>query len=261
MNIREYDVIQDVQGSTTYTLEDRLIRPTMYLRGNPVRAAYTQTAIEDKEKPKLTVNELPKAVSTAVYSITGTINEPAMLKVNGNPAIVNPINLSFTFDAALQEGDNILHITATDCAGNTADPITLHLIRDSSILESGIYRARQVGERVHIERSLTAGLDDYDAGGDGWALVGRTNGAGENGELVAFYVQDETPYAVLKAYTVQLGWHYRLITPPYLTKVTKGQTRITPVLQRFNLDAGVQLEQALRQQLEIDPRVDLIIRN
>lgn len=140
-----------------------------------------------------------------------------------------------------------------------APTLTPTPIPSGTILESGIYRARQVGERVHIERSLTAGRGDYDADGDGWALVGRTNGAGENGELIAFYVQDGTPYAVLKAYTVQLGWHFRLITPPYLSTVEKGQTRITPVLQQFNLDAAVPLEQGLRQQLKIDAGVNLII--
>lgn len=115
-----------------------------------------------------------------------------------------------------------------------------------------IYRARQVNERVHIERNVVnAKMGDYDSDNDGWALVGRTNGAGENGELVAFYIKDQVPYAVVKAYTVQMGWHYRLITPPDLAVVKKGQTRITPVLDRFTLDETVPFRQALCEHLSL----------
>ncbi len=49
--------------------------------------------------------------------------------------------------------------------------------------------------RVYIERALSAGIDTFDsAPTDGWTLIGRTNGAGENGTLRAFTVIEGVPY-------------------------------------------------------------------
>mgnify|MGYP005841008841 CR=1 FL=1 len=161
-------------------------------------------------------------------------------------------------------GQNSIEFYAEDFAGNSQTVMkNFDVIKeDGLILTDGIYRARQVGDRVHIERTVSAGVGDYDADGDGWALVGRTNGAGENGKLTAFYVQQDVPYAIVKSYTVQMGEHYRLITPPTLDKVKKGQTRITPVLSRFvsneGLGDGSTVQQSVYGAKQVGERVHIL---
>lgn len=91
-----------------------------------------------------------------------------------------------------------------------------------------LYRARQVEARVWIERNISeAGLGDFDGNPvDGWALVGRTNGAGNNGELRGFFVEADVPYAVVFNLSRNKGDRCILITPRSLEVVRKGQTRM-----------------------------------
>jgi predicted extracellular nuclease len=94
---------------------------------------------------------------------------------------------------------------------------------------SSLYRARQVDKRVWIERNIdAAGLGDFDGNPvDGWALVGRTNGAADNGELRGFFVgENGSPYAVVFNYRHNKGNRCILVTPRSLDLVRKGQTRM-----------------------------------
>lgn len=93
-----------------------------------------------------------------------------------------------------------------------------------------IYRARQVGGNVWIERNIAeAGLGDVDGDPvDGWALVGRTNGANERGELRGFFEQGGVPYAIV--FNGKLG-RCILVTPASLDPVGPGNGRTTVVAQ------------------------------
>ncbi len=98
--------------------------------------------------------------------------------------------------------------------------------------ETMLYRARQVGARVWIERDVElAGLNDFDRDGDGWALVGRTNGAGNNGELRGFFMEGTFPYAVVFNNSRNKGNRCILVTPTSLEQVRKGQTRMGTTVQ------------------------------
>ncbi|NJN16320.1 MAG: CSLREA domain-containing protein, partial [Oscillochloris sp.] len=91
-----------------------------------------------------------------------------------------------------------------------------------------LYRAHQQGARVWIERNVVlAGLGDYDGSQkDGWALVGRTNGAADNGQLRGFYVENGVPYALVFNRSKNKGDRCILLTPRSLDVVKKGQTRM-----------------------------------
>ena len=81
--------------------------------------------------------------------------------------------------------------------------------------------------RIYIERDVTLagerlGIDDADPDGDGWAVVGRTNGAGDDGLLANSWVDsDGVPYAATR--------HHKkgclTLTPSSLAEVRKGQVR------------------------------------
>gem|GEM_PF-6311523 len=95
-----------------------------------------------------------------------------------------------------------------------------------------LYRARQVGARVWIERNVEeAGLGDFDPDGNGWALVGRTNGAADNGELRDFFVEEGVPYAIVFNRSNNQGDRCILLTPRSLDVVKKGQTRLMTTVE------------------------------
>ena len=116
---------------------------------------------------------------------------------------------------------------------------TIVTLRAPVVSDSPLYRARQgdpargeIAAGVYIERDAGAaaarlGVQDLDPDGDGWSLVGRSNGAGESGVLAAFRIDaDGTPVASIR------HTHKGCIevTPPSLDEVLRGQTRIVRVL-------------------------------
>jgi len=71
------------------------------------------------EKPTLTI-ESPKdgdVVTTPEILVKGSTNSSVSIRINGSPAVVG-IDGTFTYSARLKEGDNELHVEATDIAGN-----------------------------------------------------------------------------------------------------------------------------------------------
>lgn len=96
-----------------------------------------------------------------------------------------------------------------------------------------LYRARngdtakgEVAGRVYFERNLAAseatiGISDYDPDSDGWALVGRSNGASDDGVAGALTMSGPTPYVTV---TKSNGTCLKL-TPTSLALVARGQTR------------------------------------
>ncbi len=125
----------------------------------------------------------------------------------------------------------------TRCEEN--DIVPSNFPEGSIVIEVGIYRAIQVptDNRVFIERNMEANLDIFDSpfnwggeagrqidpnGKDGWTLVGRTNGSGDNGQLLALEVVGDVPYVYVQHFrkgTLQL-------TPKSLAPRKKGQTRV-----------------------------------
>ena len=97
-----------------------------------------------------------------------------------------------------------------------------------------LYRARngiptqgESGNRVYMERNVALaatqlGVTDIDPDGDGWALVARTNGAGDDGPLARFFEVSGAPFAAVR--------HHRkgclTLTPNSLAVVRPGQVRL-----------------------------------
>jgi hypothetical protein len=100
-----------------------------------------------------------------------------------------------------------------------------------------LYRARngdpakgELAARVYVERGLHAseaqiGVSDYDPDGDGWALIGRTNGAGDNGQYVSIAMNGTTP--VVKIQHSSKGCI--AISPISIELVKRGQTRFVTI--------------------------------
>ncbi|MDX2163725.1 MAG: hypothetical protein SF162_20580 [bacterium] len=101
------------------------------------------------------------------------------------------------------------------------------------VFTQGSYRAVQrVGNpRVFIERAMATGLDPFDSDPvDGWTLVGRTNGAGDNGTLRAFTVIDAVPYAAIQ----HTSKGCIVVTPASLAPRLRGQTRLVTIIEQGN---------------------------
>ncbi|WP_165360523.1 choice-of-anchor Q domain-containing protein [Candidatus Chloroploca sp. Khr17] len=158
---------------------------------------------------------------------TGDLRFECRLSYQGEPAnfapCVSPIryqglaNGSYLFDVRAVTSDGLVDETPA---------------QQTWIVNQNLYRARQQGARVWIERNTqAAGLGDYDgAEKDGWALVGRTNGARDNGELCGFYVEDGIPYAIIFKQARNKADRCILVTPVSLAPVKKGQTRFVKLL-------------------------------
>ena len=132
----------------------------------------------------------------------------------------------------LTAGPGSVEVSVADLAGNVSTVQCGY--------EVWMYRARngdpdrkEKPERIYLERHVqTAGVGDWDPDGDGWALVGRTNGAGDNGKLARFWMgEDGLPYAATR--------HHKegclTLTPKRLDVVKKGQAR-TMVRERNTSD-------------------------
>jgi hypothetical protein len=105
------------------------------------------------------------------------------------------------------------------------------------ILTSGSFRALQNpgDRRVYIERAMSAGIDPFDSPpSDGWTLIGRTNGAGDNGTLRAFTVINGVPYAAVQHATKGCI----VITPSSLAARTQGQTRLVRIVAQQTAYCG-----------------------
>jgi hypothetical protein len=106
--------------------------------------------------------------------------------------------------------------------------VSTTMLETNASITPNLYRARQVGSRVHIERNIAvAGIGDFDGDPvDGWAMVGRTNGASDDGQLRGFFVRDSIPYAIVFNRNNNVGNRCILLTPVSLSVVRKGQTRL-----------------------------------
>jgi hypothetical protein len=115
----------------------------------------------------------------------------------------------------------------------TPSPTPIPCPSNSACFTVGDFRAVQyTGDpRAYIERSMAAGIDPFDSPPtDGWTMIGRTNGAGDNGVLQAFTVLNNVPYAALQHPTKGCI----VVTPKSLGPRTQGQTRLVDIIEQGN---------------------------
>jgi hypothetical protein len=123
--------------------------------------------------------------------------------------------------------------TLTPTPTATPSPTPIPCPSNSACFTVGNFRGVQyTGDpRVYIERSMAAGIDPFDSPPtDGWTLIGRTNGAGDNGVLRAFTVLNNVPYAALQHPTKGCI----VVTPRSLGPRTQGQTRLVNIIEQGN---------------------------
>ncbi len=170
--------------------------------------------------------------SAVTLSFTGSgaaaLSFECSLSRNGAAATFTPCTSPLPYKG-LANGSYIFRVRAVASDG-TVDATPAER---AWTIEQIVYRARQQGARVWIERNIAAaGLNDIDTGQpDGWALVGRTNGASNNGQLRGFYVEGGVPYAVVFNRSKNKGDRCILVTPRSLAQVRRGQTRMVNIVQ------------------------------
>jgi hypothetical protein len=126
------------------------------------------------------------------------------------------------YDALLNTPGDTSPMPSTTIEVTTTAPTTTVVL--------SLYRARngdptrgELVDRIYVERNVAAaGLGDLDPDGDGWALVGRTNGAGDNGKLARFWMANNSP----QVSTRHPAKGCLTLTPTSLAKVSAGQTRL-----------------------------------
>ncbi|WP_064745650.1 Ig-like domain-containing protein [Paenibacillus sp. UNC451MF] len=84
----------------------------------------------DSIVPELRLNQSNGSVSTAVYSISGTISEPGKVFINGKETAVDS-NLQFNQKVNLVKGANEFTVTAVDLLGNSAAPKKVTITYDT----------------------------------------------------------------------------------------------------------------------------------
>ncbi|MBX0330345.1 right-handed parallel beta-helix repeat-containing protein [Oscillochloris sp. ZM17-4] len=138
-------------------------------------------------------------------------------------ACASPVRYS-----GLADGAHSFQVRAVDADGH-ADPTPA----TASWSVQVIYRAIQLGKQVWIVRNIAlAGMGDYDTLlKNGWALVGRTNGARDDGDLRGFSVEGGVPYAIVLNKAKKKDDRCILISPRSLEVVRRGQIRLMDIVQ------------------------------
>ena len=82
----------------------------------------TYTVLYKKEELKLEIESPTADMKTSSQDLTikGMTDQGTTLRVNGQPIVVD-LSGEFSSTFRLKEGENILHFTATDAAGNTVE--------------------------------------------------------------------------------------------------------------------------------------------
>jgi hypothetical protein len=110
--------------------------------------------------------------------------------------------------------------TSTTTSTTTVPVIALYRARNGDVARG------ELAARIYVERNVTQaaaqlGFTDFDPDGDGWALIGRTNGDGDNGPLARFWLVATVPHVSTRH--PQKGCLE--LVPKSLARVTSGQTR------------------------------------
>jgi hypothetical protein len=140
---------------------------------------------------------------------------------------IHPDDIAFYDIPALEAGPTVQAPIPLDdaiCAAtDSCQPTTTVALTPLFRARNGDTSRGELIARIYLERDVTAGgLNDVDSDGDGWALVGRTNGDGDNGPLARFWVTNGVPFVTTRH--PQKGCLQ--LTPQSLAQVKTGQTRL-----------------------------------
>lgn len=118
---------------------------------------YTKRVYYDTAAPVIDIPEVLTAEDSN-YVLSGTVNEPAVITINGQDTQVSE-SLAFSSFQKLAEGDNEFVITATDRAGNVGTKtITVTYTEDSEPEIVGEGTARLTESPVTIDGELDEGM-------------------------------------------------------------------------------------------------------
>ncbi|ULL16215.1 hypothetical protein DVH26_18250 [Paenibacillus sp. H1-7] len=99
---------------------------------NTVEGAYSAPATVRTLSPLIIhLDQQSGSVSTVVYTITGSLNRPGQVFVNGKEAAVQP-DLKFSYPVRLIKGVNDITVEAVDAAGDKAVPVKLQIVYDTT---------------------------------------------------------------------------------------------------------------------------------
>ena len=131
-------------------------------------------------------------------------------------------------------GDVAINGVAPSAASTPGVPVGAPLAVET-FEQAVVYRARngdpsrgEKSSRIYVERNVARaaaelGYADVDPDGDGWSLVGRTNGTADKGKIARFWIGDDgRPYVATR--TQRKGC--LTLTPLRLDEVRNGQTRL-----------------------------------
>ena len=165
---------------------------------------------------------------------------------------------------ALSTGPSEWDLTDEEIAAINATPLfvepeatyqpttTIGATTTTALVAPPLYRARngdlarnELVARIFLERSVALaasqlGVNDYDPDGDGWALVARTNGDGDNGPAAKFWIVTTVPHVTTRH--PQKGCLE--LTPITLGEVRKGQTRFMTEVAQNTANCRVQPPEA-----------------
>jgi hypothetical protein len=200
----------------------------------------TAQIVETREYPGQRINSL---VWSQELGIIHGMSDPGIY-VNGVlvdepiiPVTATPTSTPTDVPAATATYTPTSTATATPSPTPTPTPTPTPDPAAPVVLTSGSFRALQNpgDRRVYIERAMSAGIDPFDSPpSDGWTLIGRTNGAGDNGTLRAFTVINGVPYAAVQHATKGCI----VITPSSLAARTQGQTRLVRIVAQQTAYCG-----------------------
>lgn len=117
-------VLVDAQGvfRVTRQLVEGANQITVRVSDSAGNTNQAQSEVTLRTEPPLINLTGPQAeawLNQSIVTVSGTAPPDVEVTVNGQPAAVDPSG-SFTLDVLLQEGDNVIRVTATDPVGNTA---------------------------------------------------------------------------------------------------------------------------------------------
>jgi len=152
INNEAVEIANDLSFSHSLTLQSGLNELSIVMeddRGN--RATRVLRVTLDDVRPVITVDPLPGTTVDSRIRLTGKLNKPGVVKVNGRIVALKN-DLTFETAVSLQGGDNEIKVIASDPYGRLAEPVTVHVnYTKPAGLESGKAKAARVNTALNID--------------------------------------------------------------------------------------------------------------
>ncbi|MDR6555077.1 Ig-like domain-containing protein [Paenibacillus qinlingensis] len=138
----------------------------------------------------LTLDQQSSSITQPTYSITGTLNRAATVKVNGTSVSVGS-DLRFNTTLQLVQGNNNITVEAIDSAGISADPVSIVLFVDSiapveAVLSADVTAPTNKDVTVTINYPDDAAVKEYKVGDNGlWTAYAAPVVISENSTIYA----------------------------------------------------------------------------